>query len=176
MPFSHIPKNPGDLIKSDDWNKALNAVVDLFAKFNAAGHKHTGVGEDAPQIAEAGIANNAISNAKIQNGAVSNAKIQDGAVTLNKVAAGIFARDIGLTFVLTLSNGQSIPPPSGFTAGECIFFVAVTSASYSGGAFNASWNYTVKVNASGVVTVATGGTGSLNITVSGLALAKKGGW
>ena len=166
MPFSHIPKNPGDLIKSDDWNKALNAVVDLFAKFNAAGHKHTGVGEDAPQIAEAGIANNAI----------SNAKIQDGAVTLNKVAAGIFARDIGLTFVLTLSNGQSIPPPSGFTAGECIFFVAVTSASYSGGAFNSSWNYTVKVNAAGGVTVAPGGNGTLNITVSGLALAKKGGW
>ena len=172
MPFSHIPKNPGDLIKSEDWNKALNALVELFGKFDkTAGHQHSGSGEDAPQIPEAGIANGAVSGAKIQDGAISTQKIQDGSVTLNKVAAGIFARNIGLTFVTTLSDGQTIPPPSGFIASECLFFVAVTTASVTN---TSTWTYTVKVSSAGKVAIAK--SANMSITVSGLALAKKGGW
>lgn len=172
MPFSHIPKNPGDLIKSEDWNKALNALVELFGKFDkTAGHQHSGSGEDGPPIKEAGIAANAISNGKIQDGAISNTKIQNGAVTVDKVAAGIFSRNIGISFVLTLSDGQTIPAPSGFTPQECIFFVAVTSANVTS---IANWSYTVKVGPTGAVAVIK--SNNLNISVSGLALAKKGGW
>ena len=82
MPFSHIPKNPGDLIKSEDWNKTLDAMVELFGKFDAvAGHGHSGSGENGPPITEAGIAANAISNLKIQDGAVSANKIANGSIT-----------------------------------------------------------------------------------------------
>ncbi len=173
MPFSHIPTNPGDLIKSEDWNKALNAMVELFGKFDkAAGHAHTGSGENGPPINEAGIANNAISNLKIQDGAISAAKIQNGAITAAQVAAGTFSLNFGIAFVLTLSDSQTIPPPSGFTPQECIFFVAVTSVQVT--AALASWSYTVKVSAAGTVSIVKANT--MNITVSGLALAKKGGW
>jgi len=174
MPFSHIPKNPGDLIKSEDWNKALNSIVDLFAKFDkVAGHAHSGSGEDGPPIKEAGIANNSISNVKIQDGAVSATKIQNGAITAAQVAAGTFSREIGIAFVLSLTSGQNIPPPSGFTPQECIFFVAATSVNVNVGT-GASWNYTVKVNGSGTVTIIKAA--NINISVSGLAMAKRGGW
>src|SRR5947209_4517792 len=149
MPFSHIPKNPGDLIKSEDWNSALDAIVNLFTKFNnATGHSHSGSSEeDGPPINEVGIAAGAITNAKIQDGAVSATKIQNGAITDAQVAAGTFSRDIGIAFVATLSTGQTIPPPSGFTAQECIFFAAVTSANSN--ITLGSWSYTVKVSSAG---------------------------
>ena len=178
MPFSHVPKNPGDLIKSEDWNNALDAIVDLFNKFNnATGHTHSGSDESGPPIPEAGIANNAVTNGKIQDGAISNTKIQDGTITTAKVAPGSFSRDIGIALAPTLSNGQTIPPPTGFTAQECIFFVAVTSATtnvnipFGGGNFTAS--YTVKVGPTGVVVI---GANNMTVTVAGLALAKRGGW
>ena len=174
MPFSHTPKNPGDLIKSEDWNKALTAIVELFAKFApAGGHTHNGTGESGPPIAEAGIAANAITNAKIANGAVNAVKIQDGTITAAKIAPGQFSRDTGISFVMTLSDGQSIPPPSGFTAQECIFFVAATSLSCTGQP-TAQWNYTVKVNAEGRVAVVK--SNNITISISGLAMAKRGGW
>ena len=161
MPFSHIPKNPGDLIKSEDWNNALDAIVDLFGKFNdATGHTHSGSGEGGPPIAEAGIANNAI----------SNAKIQDGAVSVSKVAAGTFSRDIGIAIMPSVGNGQTIPPPSGFTAQECIFFATAKFVSNGG---SAAWNYNVTVDATGKVTIAVSNVG---VVAVGMAMAKKGGW
>ena len=163
MPFSHTPKNPGDLIKSEDWNNALTAIVDLFAKFDtAAGHTHSGAAEDAPPINEAGIANNAI----------SNAKIKDGAVTVAKVAAGSFSRDIGIAIMPSVTNGQTIPPPSGFTPQECIFFAAAKFVNNPVG--TGSWSYNVSVDASGKVTIGT--SGNVGVAAVGLAMAKKGGW
>ena len=161
MPFSHTPKNPGDLIKSDDWNQALNAVAELFVKFdNAAGHTHSGSGEDGPPIGEAGIANNAI----------SNTKIQDGAITAAKVAAGTFARNIGISIMPSVGNGQTIPPPSGFTPQECVFFA---TAKFVSNAAQPNWSYNVTVDATGKVTIVANNVG---VVAVGFALGKKGGW
>lgn len=172
MPFSHTPKNPGDLIKSDDWNKALNAVVELFGKFDkAAGHSHNGTLENGPQIPEAGIANNAVSNAKIQDNAITANKILDGTITAQKVVAKTFSRDVGIAVMTSISNGQTIPPPAGFTAQECLFFATAKFVSFGGG--TANWNYNITVDATGKVTVATT---NIGVVVVGMSMAKKGGW
>jgi hypothetical protein len=173
MPFSHIPKNPGDLIKSEDWNSALDAIVNLFAKFNnATGHSHSGSSEeDGPPITEASIAANAITNAKIQDGAISDTKNQDGAVTVAKVAAGTFSRDIGIAIMPSVSDGQTIPPPSGFTAQECIFFASAKFVSQGAGVV--SWSYNVTVDVTGKVTILANDVG---VVAAGLAMAKRGGW
>jgi hypothetical protein len=186
MPFSPISKKSGDLIKSDDWNQALTAIVDLFTKFDkATGHNHSGGLESGPPIAEAGIANNAITNAKIADSAVTGAKIANATITAAKVAAGTFSPNIGISFLGTLSDGQTIPPPSGFTAQECTFFVSVTSINCDGTTPTTSspiglpgkpggWFYTVKVDTAGKVTILK--SSNLSLTVAGLAMAKKGGW
>lgn len=162
MPFSHTPKNPGDLIKSEDWNNALDAIVDLFNKFNdATGHTHSGAGEDGPPIAEAGIANNAI----------TNEKILDGTITAAKVAPGSFARDIGIAIMPSVTTGATIPPPAGFTPQECIFFA--TAKFVSVGAGTVSWNYNITVDATGKVTI---GVNNVGVVAVGMAMAKKGGW
>jgi hypothetical protein len=171
MPFTNIPKNPGDLIKSEDWNKTLTALVELFGKFDkVTGHQHSASGEDAPQIKEAGIAANAVSNAKILDGAITNNKIQAGTITSDRVAAGTFARNIGIAIMPTVSNGQTIPPPSGFLASECIFFAAAKFVSNAG---VATWSYNVSVDANGKVTI---GASNVTVAATGLAMAKKGGW
>src|SRR6187455_65734 len=133
MPFSHTPKNPGDLIKSDDWNKALTAVVELFGKFDkAAGHSHNGNLENGPQITDAGIANNAVTNAKIQDNAVTAGKILNGTITADKVVPKTFSRDVGISVMSSITNGQTIPPPSGFTPAECLFFAAAKFVNNNG--------------------------------------------
>ena len=161
MPFSHVPKNPGDLIKSEDWNDALDAIADLFSKFNdATGHTHSGSGEGGPPITETGIADNAI----------SNAKIQDGTITTAKVAPGSFARDIGIAIMPSVSNGATIPPPAGFTPQECIFFATAKFVSNGG---QLTWSYNINVDATGKVTI---GASNVGVVAVGMAMAKKGGW
>jgi hypothetical protein len=196
MPFTPEIKNPGDLVKSKDWNEALQAIAVLFAKLDpATGHLHTGAAEDAPPIQQNGIADNAVvtskfadgavtevklqdnavSIAKLQDNAVSNSKIQDGAVTLNKVAAGIIPANIGITVTLSLTNGASIPIPNGFTKEECVFFAFVKSilnvqvATFSCYANNGAILFTyADVNGNAIADVAGYATG--------VAIAKKGGW
>lgn len=193
MPFSHNPKTPGDLLESQDWNVALDAIVDLFAKFQngAAGHGHSGVGEDAPQIATTGlvdaavtdnklaanavtaskIASNAIAGSKIQSNAISTNKIANGAITAAKLAAGV-AADIGISVTSAIASGSQIPVPSGFLRSECVFFATVKLLDKSGGGSN--FNYNFSINSDGTIT--TNNSSNLTVTFSAIAFGKKGGW
>ena len=227
MPFSPDSKNPGDLIKSLDWNDAMTAIVTLYERLDGAlGHKHTGGAEDGPQIGNDGLQNgavdgskiapnavnathlaansvgtseiaansignselasNAVANTNIQNfavnssklssNAVTNTKIANGAVTANKIAANVIP-DIGIVYAPTLTDGQTIPRPSGFSASETIYYAAlkaVSVATTGGGSAR-----TMKVN----VNQSTGLVSFLNLNNTngaaeavGLALSKKGGW
>lgn len=162
MPFSHTPKSPGDLIKSEDWNEALDAIVDLFNKFSrTAGHRHTGTGEDSPQITDNGIAANAVTTDKIRNRAVTAAKIASGVVP-----------NIGVAVTSSLSDGQNIPVPRGFNRNECVFFAAAHTVNVR----RTPATYAVKVDGNGKVTFVMTPDGSVSIGVAGLALGKKGGW
>jgi hypothetical protein len=206
MAFTPETKNPGDLVKSKDWNEAMQAIVGLFAKFDpAAGHHHSGASEDAPPITQNGIADNAIVTGKIQDGAiteaklqdnavaggkiqdgsVTNSKIQDGAVTLEKLAAGVVSSNIGIAVTASLTNGATIPVPSGFTAQECVFFTfpkAIQDVNVR--------RFNLTVNATGTVTITYNDQNGNAIPdpdpgapfrifpmyATGVALAKRGGW
>lgn len=162
MPFSHVPKNPGDLIKSEDWNQALDAIAALFAKFNAgSGHQHSGTGEDAPPIGTGGIADNSITTAKIQNAAITAAKLAVGTVPTIGVAS-----TQGMS-----TNDALIPVPAGFARNECIYYAAlkyvVKNANPNTFTSAVSWD------SNGKVTIIGDGAG---VVVAGLAIGKKGGW
>lgn len=91
MPFNPEFQNSGDPIRSQDWNDLVKGIADLFEKMSGTagvGHQHTGGDEEGPQIAEAGLANNAVSTAKIQDLAITAAKIATNAVTAAKIADG----------------------------------------------------------------------------------------
>lgn len=206
MAFTPETKNPGDLVKSKDWNEAMQAIVGLLAKFDpAAGHHHSGASEDAPPITQNGIADsavvsgkiqdgaiteaklqdNAVAGGKIQDGAVSNSKIQDGSVTLEKLAAGVVSSNIGIAVTAGMTNGATIPVPTGFTAQECVFFAfpkTVMDANVR--------TYNLTVNATGAVSITYSDQNGTAIPdpapdaqfrifpmyATGVALAKKGGW
>jgi hypothetical protein len=172
MPFSHTPKNPGDLLKSDDWNKALNAVVALFGKLDpATGHSHNGTVENGPQITEAGLANNAVSSVKIQDNAVTATKIPDGSIAGTKIVPNTFSRNVGIAVVSSITNGATIPPPAGFLATECLFFA--TAKFVQNNSNQANWSYNIAVDATGKVTITQSNVG---VVVVGMSMAKKGGW
>lgn len=121
MPFTPLTKNPGDLVKSQDWNALEQAISELFKKFAlVGGHRHTGTDEDAPKITAEGLSKDAITPEKIQNGAVTAAKlqsdpndnakravgtahIQDGSVSIAKAKQTIIAS--GTT---SINPGQEI--------------------------------------------------------------------
>ncbi|MEO1261093.1 MAG: hypothetical protein AAFZ15_19990 [Bacteroidota bacterium] len=162
MPFNHVPKNPGDLIKSEDWNEALDAIVALFAKFNAgSGHKHSGSGEDAPPIETNGVADNAITTQKIRN----------SAVTAQKLAAGLIP-EIGVASTQGMAaNGASIPVPSGFKRSECIFFASIKHLQKTSG--NQTFTSSISWDDDGKVTI---NGDNIGTAFAGLAIGKKGGW
>jgi len=197
MPFTPETKNPGDLVKSKDWNEAMLAIAALLAKLDAAaGHQHTGALEDAPPIPQNGIADNAVVTsklpdgavtaeklqdnavglAKLQDGAVSNSKLQDGSVTLNKLAAGVIPGNIGIAITNALQDGANIPIPSGFTKQECVFFAYVKAIlSVDRIPYNCLVNDgVVRIVREPVANPGTPVSG--NIFVTGIALAKRGGW
>ena len=191
MPFTPdppFPKQQGHTVRSEDWNDAMNAIAELFNKFNpTSGHRHTGAPEDAPPIQQAGIADNAVTESKIANLAVSTAKlldgavntaklgnlavstakIQDGAVTFNKIAPGAVTPNIGITITQGLANNASIPIPSGFTKAECVFFAIPKLLIIPDGGIT----LICSVRADGTVSATQG-----NLTVTAVAIAKKGGW
>lgn len=191
MPFTPEIKNPGDLVKSKDWNEALQAIVTLFTKFDqATGHLHSGAPEDAPPIGTAGIADNAIATSKIQNNAITAAQIADGTIgtvqlasgavtadkiadatiTAAKIAAGVVPRDIGIAIAPNLQSGQTISPPTGYAVSECVFFAFAKTFSVppDGGSFSCFADTAGNISASAPA----GG----SITVVGIAIAKRGGW
>jgi hypothetical protein len=172
MPYTHVPQNPGDLIRSSDWNAAMAALAVLYDKLDAAtGHQHTGSVEDAPPIGTAGLA----------DGGVTTAKIADAAVTAAKLAPGVFGAAIGITVTPGLIHGQSIPVPTGFQASECVFFAfikyitepvmlghdAMICQAGTNGVVTALPQATIDPNSG----IATSG-----IVATGVALAKQGGW
>jgi hypothetical protein len=88
MPFSFTSKTQGDLIRSQDWNAAMTAIVALYDKINGStGHAHTGGVEDGPQIGTAGLQDLSVTLQKLANLCVNTAKLVDSAVTNPKIAA-----------------------------------------------------------------------------------------
>src|SRR5687767_4350341 len=131
MPFIPEPQNPGDPIRAGDWNDLNTAVTQLFARFHqATGHGHTGTEEDGPPIGSAALAAGAVTTPALANASVTAAKLADGAVTGAKLAPGAVTadklaipvpREIGVAVAQCVSNGQSLPIPTGFSRQECIF-------------------------------------------------------
>ena len=151
MPFTPQTKNPGDLVKSDDWNALGQAIVELFVKFDQVkGHKHTGEAEDAPQIQQNGI------------------------------ASGVIPGNIGIAVTISLTNGTSIPIPTGFKKEECVFLTFVKAI------LNENIRTFNCYADDGAVVLTFNGPGGTEIPpppnqfapayATGVAIAKKGGW
>ncbi|MEJ3748627.1 hypothetical protein WEI85_35770 [Actinomycetes bacterium KLBMP 9797] len=81
---------------------------------------------------------------------------------------------VGMVVVTSISNGATIPVPTGFTLAETRFFAFVKAYAHNS-ATSRVW-FSVFATASGVVnaTVISGSGDGLNAT--GVAIARKGGW
>ena len=86
---------------------------------------------------------------------------------------------VGMTVVTGISNGATIPVPTGFLASETQFFAfpKFWSADLSQTGSGASIGFQVLASSTGVVTAALlGASGGQSILATGIAIAKKGGW
>jgi len=103
MAEPYIPRNPGDLITAEDWNKMQRDIRDAIQT-----HKHTGTStDDGVKIPTDGIEDNAVTSAKIADGAVTKEKladevkeaikeardIPDGTITTPKLADGAVTKE-----------------------------------------------------------------------------------
>ncbi|MCD6214337.1 MAG: hypothetical protein J7J46_05100 [Candidatus Desulfofervidus sp.] len=89
MAEPYIPRNPGDLITAEDWNKMQRDIRDAIQT-----HKHTGTStDDGVKIPTDGIEDNAVTSAKIADRAVTKEKLADNAVTSDKIANGAVTMD-----------------------------------------------------------------------------------
>jgi hypothetical protein len=142
--------------------------------FTKTDHNHTGVG-NAPGFAA--IENAADYDALMILGRAGTAKGRSvklwDYLQVNgdlEVTGNISGRVAGIGFAsASLSHGQSIPVPTGFTRQECVFLAAIKLLSFGAGE-------TIFVNC----TVDKDGKVSIDpegkAIVTGFALAKKGGW
>jgi hypothetical protein len=113
------------------------------------------------------LARRSVGSNQLATGAVTRVKIADGAVTLSKMAPGVI-RDMGVT-VTDLQNGQSIPLPTGFDRSECVFYVALKAFVFD--PVFGRQAVICRVDGNGRVTSSEHG-----VRVTGVAMAKKGGW
>ena len=183
MPFTPDTKNTGDFVSSGDWNGAMEAIVALFEKFSngSAAHNHTGGFEEGPQlgtssllngaVTDAKIANSTISGSKLRNNTLTGSKLANGTVTLSKIASGVIPPNIGITVSKGLSDGQTIPVPSGFSRSECIFFASIKYLNLN---MNASGSVIYSCNVDSNGKIATSPTN--RVAVMAFAIGKKGGW
>jgi hypothetical protein len=118
-------------------------------------------------VTAAKLADGSVTTAELANLAVTTDKIADAAITAAKLAAGLTS-DIGIAVSSAMQNGQNIPIPNGFTSAECIFTVAVTHI----GSLEAGEVVKCGVDANGLVSAVPSG----KVYVTGMALAKRGGW
>jgi len=93
----------GNVINASDLDGEFDAVQ---AAFNGStGHSHDGTTGEGPQIATAGLADNAVTTAKITDANVTTAKIADDAVTSAKLDTNIqIAGTLGVTGETTLTT------------------------------------------------------------------------
>ena len=141
-------------------------------------------------VGTAELANNSVTNAKIADGTINAAKIQDGtvgnaelqnnavttskianaAVTASKIAAGVIPPDISIAISTALGDGATIPPPTGFSVSECVFFAFPKNFTVPA----AGGQFIVFANDQGEVTATAPDGGS--VIAAGVAIAKRGGW
>jgi len=126
----------------------------------------------APKIADNAvttpkIADTSVTNTKLADLSISTNKIQDAAITIGKIAPGAVSPNIGVTVTQGLANGVNIPIPLGFTKAECLFFAIPKFINT-----NNATQFVCSVDADGKVTAQPVG----NVTATGVAIAKKGGW
>jgi hypothetical protein len=85
---------------------------------------------------------------------------------------------IGLTIALSIADGATIPVPSGFQLSETRFFAfpKLWSVDLAQRA-NTTVGFSVSANNAGVVSaLQIGGATGASVVVTGIAIAKKGGW
>jgi hypothetical protein len=85
---------------------------------------------------------------------------------------------VGLTIVPALSNGATIPVPTGFQASETKFFAFIKTWQLDLSVrVGTTIGFQVFASDTGVVTVnALGGTNGQTLFATGIGIAKKGGW
>jgi hypothetical protein len=106
-PTAYVKKDPGDIIRSGDWNE-----LQIQAREEIRAHTHTG-GTDGAAIPRAGIAANAIDGSKIDPAADVNLKslATTGPLTIGgalQAASAALAGDVGIGGALSVQKDLSI--------------------------------------------------------------------